>query len=155
MSEPELRPGAVEAAVAYLHEHGQRYTRASLDASLREQGFTDPEVAEAWLRHLAAQPADLRWRAGAIVILAFLGTWAVLAYLLMRPESSSAGLGVIAAFILAVVLAVVAGVSLLGIGASGRLERGARSALVVALATPFVLLVIVAGLCVSSTGLRI
>ena len=92
-------------------------------------------------------------RAAAILVVAFLGTFGVMAFLLLRPdELHSPGMGQLSAMILGVLLAVVGGLSLLGIGVSGRLKRGVQGALVAVLAVPFVFLVIIAGLCVVTTN---
>jgi hypothetical protein len=155
MTGPDLRPEAVEAAAAWIVEHHERYSPDGLGAQLLAAGYSDAEVAAARAeaeRRLAggAPRGDLRARAAAILIVAFLGTWGILSWLLVAPRENT--YGPIAAGILAMVLAFVALLSLAVISQSRGLKRGAQGALVTILAVPFVLLVIVAGLCLATTG---
>lgn len=153
MSDPDLRPEAVREAAQWLRTNGALYTPEVLTANLRDAGYTDAEIAAARVEAATAPPPvaqDLRAKAAAILIVAFLGVWVVFAFLLMRNDE--AGYGSLSAIILAAVLGTVGLISLAAIAANGRLRRGAEGALAAVLAIPFVVLVIVAGLCVLTTG---
>jgi hypothetical protein len=140
-------PQAVDRALAYLRDYGARYTRESLEASLREQGFTESDLAEAWRRFNAEQPRDLRARAAAILVVAFVGVWLAIAI----PLSANYTYGPIGAAILGALLLVVLVPALFAVDGSSRLREGVTGALVAMLAIPFVLLFVIAGLCVSTT----
>jgi hypothetical protein len=161
MGWPQPRPEAVERATAWLREHDATFHAAVLRQRLREQGYEEPEIDAALaIRRAeieASSPvgADLRGRAAAILIVAFLATWGAIALILTRPVGGGLQFGGAAATILGMVLAPLLLVSLIGVARSGRLRRGSEGALAL-LAIPFVLLVIVAGLCVVTTnGLRV
>jgi hypothetical protein len=164
MNQTDPRPEAVDSAAAWLTEHRATYGTGPLNAQLREGGYSDAEVEAAWARVLgegattaAAPPrGDLRARAASITIVSFLGTFAVLSYFLLNPRVDYASYGSAAVMVLGALLVPIGLLSLLGIANSGRLKRGAEGALVAVLAIPFVMLVIVAGLCVVTTnGLNI
>jgi hypothetical protein len=157
--QPSPDPQAVERALAYLREHGRAYTREALGASLQEQGFSGRDVEAAWARYRAEQAEprgagrDLRGRASIILLVAFVGTWAVLSLPMLTGSSlSSYGAGTVATAILTFLLGVVLVASLSAVRRSRRLERGVEGALVAILAVPFVLLFVVAGLCVATVN---
>lgn len=157
MSEWQVRPEAVEQAVAWLRENDARFTEDALVNALREQGYAEAEIANALRARRAEQPAqpagpDLRARAAVILIVAFLGTWAALSFLLVSRDTGHWQIGQIASLILGAVLGLIGILSLIGIFASKRLRQGAEGALVAVLAIPFVFLLITAGLCVFTTG---
>lgn len=159
MSEEQVRPEAVDRAVAWLAEYQGRYTDEALGAALQAQGYTAREIeaARAWAARAATgegpAPAgtDLRGRATRILVVAFLGTWAVLS--LLAETRWGGGAGVIVGVILGVALGVVLLPSLFVIRNSGRLRRGVEGAMVAILALPFLLLFIIAGACVSTTNM--
>jgi hypothetical protein len=162
MNEPVVRPEAVETATAWLRERGTGVTREVLTDALRASGYTELEIAAAFARVDAGAGdatgigRDLRGRAAAILIVAFLGTWLVLAAILVSPSDTSYEFGGLAALILGAILGVMLLLSLALVSVSGRLRQGIEGALVLVLAVPFVLLFVVAGLCVVSTnGLRV
>ena len=155
MSESEPRPEAVEAALAWLRGHQATFTRDALASGLRDAGYSEAEIAAAFERldREAMEPAtrDLRSRAAAILIVGFLGTWLVLV-LRMIAIGGTGGFVGLAAVILGAILLVIGAISFVGIESSSRLRKGSTGMLIGILAVPFVLLVIVAGLCVATTG---
>jgi len=157
MSDDQPRPEAVEAALAWLRGHQATFTRDALASGLREAGYDDSEIAVAFERldHEANEPAprDLRARAAVILIGGYFVTWAVISYLVEAPGTGTYWLRYwgFAALVLGGLLGVLALASLIGVYNSSRLKRGTEGALVAVLAIPFVLLVIVAGLCVATT----
>ena len=160
MPEPRPRREAIDRATEWLVANGTRYTAEALHHRLRESGdFTDAEIAAAEARAARAlesadgpPPTDLRGRAGAIVVAAYVLVWAGLAWALVAGPASTS-FGSIAAGILAVALAPIGLVSYFVIDANDGLRRGATTAFTLALAIPFVLLVGIAGTCVVTTGL--
>jgi hypothetical protein len=155
MSEDQPRSEAVEAAFAWLRGHQATFTRDALASGLRDAGYSEAEIAAAFERldREAIEPAtqDLRSRAAAILVIAFLGTWLVLV-LRMIAIGGTGGFVGLAAVILGAILLVIGAISFAGIESSSRLRKGTTGALVAILAVPFVLLVIVAGLCVATTS---
>lgn len=156
------QPEQVRAALDWLRGQDPRLSLEALAYQLRGAGYGAQEVAAAIASRRAeldaAIPAgsDLRRRAAAILIVAFVATWGVLSWFLVNPRESYYKFGSAAAMVLALLLGFFGLISLLGISQSGRLRRGAEGALVAVLTIPFVLLVIVAGLCVVTTnGLNI
>jgi hypothetical protein len=159
MSGSDMRPEAVERAAAWLVENEARFAEDALTAQLASAGYTETEIAAARSeaeRRIAGgpTPTDLRARASTIVLTAFIGTWLVLAWLLMAGPSSTS-YGSLAAGILAIVLAPIGLISVAIIENNGSLRRGATGAFAAALAIPFVFLVVIAGSCVATTGLRV
>jgi hypothetical protein len=155
MSDDEPRPEAVEAATSWLREHQATLTEDALTAGLREAGYSEAEIAAAFgrLDREAIEPAprDLRARAAVILVLGFLGTWLVLVLRMIAIAGTGGWVGT-AAVILGAILLVIGAISFAAIESSSRLRKGTTGALVAILAVPFVLLVIVAGLCVATTG---
>ena len=155
MSGSEPRPEAVEAALDWLRGHRATFTRDALASGLRDAGYSEAEIAAAFgrLDREAIEPAtqDLRSRAAAILVVGFLGTWLVLVLRMIAIAGTGGWVGT-AAVILGAILLVIGAISFVGIESSSRLRKGTTGALVAILAVPFVLLVIVAGLCVATTG---
>jgi len=161
MADDQPRPEAVEAAAAWLRERGDTFTREALSRGLREAGYTEAEIRAAFARTLdgpadaAATPAgkDLRARAAVILIGVYFATWAVVSLLVEAPGTGTYGLRYwgFAAIILGGILGVLGLLSVIGVYNSGRLRRGVEGALVAVLAIPFILLAVVAGLCVATT----
>jgi len=159
MSVDGLRPRAVERATAWLIENQWGYTRESLVESLRAEGYTDGEIEAATARaaemvaaELRAEgSADLRGRAAMILLIVFVGTWVAITTLARLRWS--AGDATTVGVILGISLGAVALPSLLVIGVSDHLRRGVGDAMVAILAVPFLLLFVIAGICVSTTGM--
>ena len=151
----QVRPEAVEAALAWLRGHQATFTRDALASGLRDAGYSEAEIAAALVRldreAIEPAPRDLRSRAAVIMVVGFLGTWLVLV-LRMIAMAGTGGFVPVAAVILGTILLVVGAISFVGIESSSRLRKGSTGALVAILAVPFVLLAIVAGLCVATTG---
>lgn len=156
MSGPDPRPDAVGRAAAWLYAHRDQYTRDALDDRLREQGYTEPEISEAHLHMWDAAPdegrrRDLRATAAIILIVAFLGAWALISVPLLLADTDGHGFAAAAAGILAVVLGAIGLPALIFVADNRALKRGTLGTLVAILALPFALLVVVAGMCVSVT----
>ncbi len=152
MPDNQPRPEAVDAAIAWLRGHQATFTRDALASGLRDAGYSEAEIAAAFERAaIEPAPRDLRSRAAAILIVAFLGTWLVLV-LRMIAMAGTGGFVGMAAVILGAILLVIGAISFAGIESSSRLRKGSTGMLIGILAVPFVLLVIVAGLCVATTG---
>jgi hypothetical protein len=142
---------AVEQAVAWLRSttrvHRVRpWTRFAAGDAQAE--ITAPSGA----RRAAAVPAGADWRGGGDPDRRFLGTWALLSWFLVANDTGSWQIGEVASMILGAILGVIGILSLIAVFASRRLREGAEGALVAVLAIPFVLLLIVAGLCVFTTS---
>jgi hypothetical protein len=161
MSDDQLRPEAVETAVAWVREHRATFTADALHGGLRDAGYSAAEIAAAFARLEAdatggpdrSATRDRRGRAAAILIGGYFITWAVVSYLVEAPGTGTSGpryLG-LAALILGGILGLLGLASLIGVYNSSRLRQGVEGALVAVLAVPFIFLVIVAGLCVMTT----
>lgn len=152
MSDEGVRSEAVDRAVAWLHQYSERYTRDGLVASLQEQGYTGAEI-EAALARVGAEAAgrDLRGRGAAILSVAFIGTWLLVT--LLAGSRWGGGSASLVAVILGIALGIVYLPSLVIVSNSDRLRRGVEGALVAMLAVPFVLLVVIAGICVGTTNM--
>jgi hypothetical protein len=142
-----------DALVRHFRAHGARYTRFALDQAARASGYSDNDAAAAWTlidmedggKSPAARFAPI---ARVIVLALYLGTFA-----LFVAGSNMAvmtyGVGVP---ILAVALLLAGGLSLLFVGRTKVVSRNPLAALAALLVGPFILLVVVAGLCVVTTG---
>jgi hypothetical protein len=155
MTTPGPRPEAVEHAAAYVAANRPHFTLDALESALRDEGYSEAEIAAAIgrpaIRDEPAQQQDLRGRAAAILIVGFLVVWGLVSLYLLRPGPPyTTGWWLV--WILAAVLSLVGLISLAGISQSKRLRRGVEGALVGVLAIPFVLLFIVAGLCMATTA---
>jgi hypothetical protein len=160
MAERDPRPEAVNAATAWLREHGATYTPEALDGGLHDQGYTDAEIAAARLRVAAGtgearvvpERRDLRATAAIVLIVAFLAAWALVAVPLWMAENADGhGFAGTAAAIFTVLILIVGVVSLFAMIDSRRLREGTTGVLVGFLAVPFTVLVVLAGLCVTTT----
>ena len=153
---PAADPGTgdLDAARQYIRGHREVYTPEALAEGLRGAGYPEPVIREAFAAELAARPVepvvvrDLRARAAAIVIVGFLAVWAVLAIPLMVVPAQPYYFRQGAAGILTVILLVIGLLTLAVISDSKRLRNGAEGALAAILVIPFLLLFIVAGICV-------
>ena len=151
-------PPAGEAARRNVLEghfrlHGGKYTRFALDQAARAAGYSDNDIAAAWSRidmdEGGKAPAGRSAAIARIVILVlYLATFVIF---VGGSDMSQRTYGVGVA-ILAVTLLIVGGVSLLIVGRSKVVSRNLAAAVTSLLALPFILLVIVAGLCVATTG---
>ena len=89
MGWPQPDPGAVETALAWLREQDPRLTLDALGEQLREAGYGEPEVNAAVAARQAELDAalppgsDLRGRAAAVLLLAFLGVWGAISLALV------------------------------------------------------------------------
>ncbi|HEU0242439.1 MAG TPA: hypothetical protein VFQ75_00945 [Candidatus Limnocylindrales bacterium] len=158
MGWPQPQPEEVERILTWLREQDPHLSSGRLRLALTEAGYREPDISAAIaLRQQeldAALPpgSDLRNRASAILIVAFLAVWGVIsAALVTGDQQGSLGSGGLAAIILGVLLLPVLLLGLAAIRASGRLRRGVTGAMVAILAVPFVILVVVAGTCISTT----
>jgi hypothetical protein len=152
----------IKEAAAWLLANRDRYTEQALVEELRGSGYTEEEIAgiRAEAARLAPPPApeepgrrDYRAIAAVIVIVSFLGVWAFLSipWLFPGPDAPYFPGGTGAA-ILGTILALGAALVLYTIFDSERLRRGSAGTLVAFLTFPFILLFVVAGLCVVTTG---
>jgi hypothetical protein len=157
MGWPQPDPGAVEAALAWLREQDPRLTLGALGKQLRKAGYAEQEVNAAVAARQAELDAalppgsDLRRRAAAILIIAFLAVWGIISLALVTGDSVIYGAGGIAVLILGAVLLPMLLVGLAIVRGSRRLKRGVAGAMAMVLIVPFIYLVIVAGLCVATT----
>jgi hypothetical protein len=151
-------PPAGEAArrdvlESHFRLHGGRYTRFALDQAARAAGYSDNDIAAAWSRidmeEGGKAPAGRSAAIARIVILVLYLATFVLFVAGSDMSQRTYGVGVA---ILAVTLLIVGGVSLLIVGRSKVVSRNLPAAVTSLLALPFILLVIVAGLCVATTG---
>lgn len=151
MTDPNHTEEALANARRFIQQHRDTYTREAIVDQLRMGGYTAEVIDEAYRLEFAepappvAPAADLRGRAAMILIAVFLLTWIVIG---SGSAATTYGLG---PWILGVALLLIGLASLIGIANSGRLRKGAEGALVTILAAPFVLLFIVAGICVATT----
>ncbi len=133
--------------------HGGRYTRFALEQVARSAGYSDNDIAAAWslidMEEGGTAPAASSARTARMVILVlYFATFALFVVGSNMPAMTY-GLGVP---ILAVTLVIVGGISLLIVGRAKVVSRNPAAALTSLLALPFILLVIVAGLCFATTG---
>jgi len=159
---PAATNGDVKAATAWLLAHQDRYTEAALFEELRTSGYSDEEITaiRAEAQRLAPPPPvddtqyrDYRAIAAIILIVAFLGVWALVTIPWMLPPAGNTyGMSQVVGGILAFALGLIALPTLIVIIDSKRLRRGTLGALVAFLTVPFILLFVVAGLCVVTTG---
>jgi hypothetical protein len=144
----------------YLWSNRDRFTEAALATAAEGAGYGSDEIAAA-AGAVARRRADeaaarpIKARARRSVLLAYGITWLVFAFLFLRPEADSVGyyrgVGPFALGILAVVLFLTLLLALAWIATQRPSADRAESALSIMLSVPFVLLVIVAGLCVTTT----
>jgi hypothetical protein len=139
----------------HFREHEGRFTREALSASAREAGYPADEVDAAWrlADEEARSPGTVdagRYRSTARLILLalYLGAFLVLVVPQRMSEFGPYGRDPITA---GVPLFLTLLLGLFWVGRRRRVPANAALALTAMLAAPFVLLVIVAGLCLWST----
>jgi hypothetical protein len=151
-------PPAGEAArrdvlEGHFRLHSGGYTRFALEQAARAAGYSDNDIAAAWSRidmeEGGKAPAG---RAAAIakfiILVLYVATFAIFVGGSDMSQRTY-GLGVA---ILAVTLVVTGIISLLVVGRAKVVSRNPSAAVAGLLALPFILLFIVAGLCVATTG---
>jgi hypothetical protein len=157
-AEAPVAPPAGEAArrdvlESHFRLHGGRYTRFALEQAARAAGYSNNDIAAAWSRidmeEGGKAPAG---RAAAVarsvILVLYVATFAIF---VGGSDMSQRTYGVGVA-ILAVTLVVTGIISLLVVGRAKVVSRNPSAAIAGLLALPFVLLFIVAGLCVATTG---
>jgi hypothetical protein len=150
---PDGETARRDALIRHFRLHGGQYTRFALDQAARSAGYSDNDIAGAWsaidVEEGGKVPAARSARIARIIILVLY--FAVFAFFVGGSNMASRTYGV-GVPILAVTLLIVGGISLLIVGRSKVVSRDPLAALTSLLALPFILLVIVAGLCVATTG---
>ena len=152
----------MEAAAAFVVNNRQRYTPDALRARLREFGYAEAVIDAAFRAERAERreaeragqerPAgsrDLRGRAATIVIAVAVAAWVVVALISAKPlpPGSNLDFGPLILSIMAVVLGLVVLVSLLVVGLSKKLRRGADGLLVAAVVLPVIVVLGIGGTC--------
>jgi hypothetical protein len=138
---------------SHFRLHGGRYTRFALEQAARAAGYSDNDIAAAWSRidmeEGGKAPAG---RAAAVarsvILVLYVATFAIF---VGGSDMSQRTYGVGVA-ILAVTLVVTGIISLLVVGRAKVVSRNPSAAIAGLLALPFILLFIVAGLCIATTG---
>ena len=151
-------PPAGEAArrdvlESHFRRHSGGYTRFALEQAARTAGYSENDIAAAWsgidMEEGGKAPAG---RAAAIarfvILVLYLATFALF---VGGSDLSQRTYGVGVA-ILAVTLVITGIISLLVVGRAKVVSRNPSAAIAGLLALPFILLFIVAGLCVATTG---
>jgi hypothetical protein len=150
---PGGAPARRDALVRHFRQHQDRYTRHALDQSARIAGYSDNDVAAAWTlidmedggKAPAARFAPI---AQVVVVALYLATF----LLFVAGSNMSARTYGVGVAILAVTLLVVGGIALLMVARARVVSQNPLAALASLLAVPFIFLVVVAGLCVVTTG---
>ena len=128
-------------------------TKATAAEPGRPPAWAAPGQPGAWVEpEPAAVGPDLRGRATAILLGAFIVVGGVLSAALLLSSRYGQGSGGALIGILVGALVVVLIPSFIAVRSSRRLRQGVEGALVAILAVPFVLLFIVAGICVATTN---
>jgi|RhiMetdeSRZDD1v2_1073273.scaffolds.fasta_scaffold536726_3 hypothetical protein len=145
----------------YMWVNRDRFTEEALAAAAQAAGYTPEEIAMA-ARSVAKRRADeaaakpVRARARRYVLGAYAITFLVFAIAFLRPNTSDAlyyqGMGTFALGILGITMLIALVLGLVWIGGRRPSAERAEAALGVMLSVPFVLLVVVAGLCLATTG---
>jgi hypothetical protein len=152
------QPPSGEAArrdvlVSHFKQHERSYTRFALDRGARSAGYSDSEIAAAWsaidMQASGVSGAD---RFATMARLIVLGLYLVTFLLFVAASDMPARTYGVGVPILAVTLFIVGGIALLRIDRSKVVSRDPLAAYTSLLAVPFVLLVIVAGLCIGTTS---
>jgi hypothetical protein len=142
-----------DALERHFRLHGGRYTRFALEQAARAAGYSDNDIAAAWtlidMEDGGKAPAARFAPVAQVVVVALY--FATFALFVAGSDMSAKTYGVGVA-ILAVTLLVVGGISLLIVSRSKVVSRNPLAALASLLAVPFIFLVVVAGLCVVTTG---
>jgi hypothetical protein len=143
----------IVALVAYWHEHRETYTPDALARAARQAGYDDVEIAKAKaiVDEQAGVPAGpVRRRATLIVLLAYGLTYLFFGIGFLGPTSQSP-YSPYAFMILTVVLGLALLISVILLRRRP-MAQNAGATVASFLVAPIVLLVIVAGLCVATTG---
>ena len=145
----------------YFWSYRDRFTEAALAASAQTSGYTPDEIAAA-ITSVARRRADeaaakpVRARARRYVLAAYAITFVLFAIAFLRPSAPESGylrgIGPIALGILGFTMVIALLLGLAWVRSRRPPAERAESALGLMLAVPFVLLVLVAGLCVATTG---
>jgi hypothetical protein len=145
----------------YFWSNRDRFTEAALAAAAQASGYTSDEIAAA-IASVARRRADeaaakpVRARARQYVLTAYAITFLVFAVALLRPSAPESGylrgIGPIALGILGFTMLIALVLGLAWVRSRRPAAERAENALGLMLAVPFVLLVLVAGLCVATTG---
>ena len=150
---PPAVPGQpVESLGRYLEAHGDRFTDEVLARAARDAGYSDAAIdqARAVVRERAAA-APVRTRATQAVLGAYLLTFAVLVAGMFASEYSRRyGGHVIGAVVLATLLGFALLISRWWLRRQPVKAGDAATGMAVLLSVPLVLLVVVAGLCIST-----
>lgn len=139
----------------YFWSNRDRFTEAALAAAAQSSGYTPDEIATA-IASVAKRRADeaaakpVKARARRYVLAAYGITFVVFAFALLRPTPP--GFGPVALGILGFTMLIALLLGLAWVGGRRPSAEHAEGALGVMLAVPFVLLIVVAGLCVVTTG---
>jgi len=142
----------------YLWSNRDRFTAEALAHAARSAGYTDEEIGAAANnveRRRVVEPVKARARR--YVVTGYAITFLVFAVAFLRPSNTQAayyyrGSGPIALGILGSMLVITLLLALAWVGGQHPRAERAEAALGVMLAVPFVLLILVAGLCVATTG---
>ena len=144
----------------YFWTYRDRYTEAALASAAATAGYEPDEIAAA-AKAVATRRADeaavrpVKAKARWLVLAGYGVTWLIFAFLFLRPEPPDPtfylGTGPVALGILAFVMVIALLLGLAWVGSRRPPADRAQGALGVMLAVPFVLLIIVAGLCVTTT----
>ncbi len=144
--------------IRYIAENRGRYTREAIDTHLLRAGHAREEIDAAWSRlgdEVRPPPSDDRTFRRAFLgsVVAIYGitflVYAVSFYVGMEEGYESIALIASAIFLVPLLLAAMISIALVRRNQSAR--RGVAGGLLTALVIPFVLLVIVAGLCTALT----
>jgi hypothetical protein len=145
----------------YLWVNRDRFTEEALASAAQAAGYTADEISTA-ARSVAKRRADeaaakpVRARARRYVLAAYGITFLVFAIAFLRPtgpdNSYYRGFGPVALGVLGFTMLIALLLGLVWIGGRRPSADRAEGALGVMLAVPFVLLIVVAGLCVATTG---
>jgi len=138
---------------SHFRTHDGRYTRFALEQAARAAGYSDNDIAAAWSgidmedagKVPAARSAAI---ARVVIIVLYLATFAIF---VGGSDLGSRTYGAGTA-VLAVTLVIVGLISLLIVGRRKVVSSNPSAAVASLLAVPFILLFIVAGLCVATTG---
>jgi hypothetical protein len=141
-----------DVLVSHFRQHERGYTRFALDRGARSAGYSDQEIAAAWsVIDAQASAVPNAGRLATMARLIVLGLYLATFVLIVFGSNMSARTYGVGVPILAVTLFIVGGIALLRIDRSKVRSRDPLAAYTSLLAVPFVLLVIVAGLCIGTT----
>jgi hypothetical protein len=155
---PPSRPPSGDAArrdvlVGHFKQHERGYTRFALDRAARSAGYSDSEIADAWsVIDMQASGVAGAGRFATMARLIVLGLYVATFLLFVFGSNMAARTYGVGVPILAVTLFIVGGIALLRIDRAKVVSRDPLAAYASLLAVPFVLLVIVAGLCIGTTS---